>query len=60
MHYMGNGGISNFTLEYIWPFVFGSAVIAVAASTVALGIFFYFKSQWTNTWLKRGSCATIL
>ena len=57
---MGNGGISNFILDYAWPYVFGAAVIAVAASTVALRIFFYFKSQWTNNWLKRGFCATLL
>ncbi len=57
---MGNGGISNFSLQYTWGFVFGSALIAVAASTVALGIFFYFKSHWINSWRKRGACAAIL
>lgn len=60
MHYMGNGGISNFTLEYSWPFVFGSALIAVFASTTALGIFFYFQSQWISCWRNRSWCAALL
>ena len=57
---MGNGGIANFSLQYAWPYVLGAAIIAVAASTIALGIFFYFKSQWTDNWLKRGLCGTLL
>jgi len=60
MHYMGQGGISNYTSVYYWPYVLGAGFIAVTASTVALGIFFYFKSHWTNSWQKRGTCALIL
>ena len=60
MHYMGNGGISNYALSYAWTYVFGSAIIAVAASTAALRIFFHFKSQWANRWIKRALCALLL
>ena len=60
MHYMGNGGISNYNLAYDWTYILGAAIIAVAASTVALRIFFHFKAQWTNTWMKRALCAALL
>ena len=60
MHYMGQKGIANYTPSYSWQRVLGSAIIAVAANTVALGIFFYFKSTWTNSWWKRMSCASLL
>ena len=60
MHYMGQKGIANYTPAYSWRRVLGSAIIAVAANTVALGIFFYLKSTWTNSWWKRLSCASLL
>lgn len=60
MHYMGQGGISNYYVAYAWPYVLGSALIAVTAATVALGVFFYLKSTWTNTWWKRALCAALL
>lgn len=60
MHYMGQGGISNYTPVYNWSYVLGAAIIAITASTVALGLFFYLKSHWTNSWQKRGACAVIL
>lgn len=60
MHYMGQGGIANYTPVYSWPYILGAAIIAVTASTVALGLFFYLKSHWTNSWQKRGACAVIL
>ena len=60
MHYMGQGGLANYTSLYSWPWVLGSVIVAVVASTIALGIFFYFKSVWTNTWQKRGACASLL
>ena len=60
MHYMGQKGIANYTPFYSWRHVLGSAIIAVAASTVALGVFFHFKSVWTNSWWKRMSCASLL
>ena len=60
MHYMGNGGISNFKPSYSWPYVLGSAIIAIAASTIALRVFFHFRARWTNSWFKRASCASLL
>ena len=60
MHYVGQGGISNYTPVYRWPYILGSAIIAVLASTLALGLFFYFRATWTNGFLKRATCATVL
>ncbi len=60
MHYMGQGGISNYVPVYAWEYVLGSATIAAAASTVALSVFFYLKSTWTNSWIKRVACASLL
>lgn len=60
MHYLGQGGIANYTPFYLWTYVVGSAIIAVVATTVALGVFFYFNSMWTNSWWKRGLCASLL
>ena len=60
MHYSGQGGIANYIVTYRWQYVFGSAFIAVTAATVALGVFFYLKTTWTNSWWKRALCASIL
>ncbi len=60
MHYMGQKGISNYTPFYSWRRVLGSAIIAVAANTTALGVFFYFRSTWANSWWKRMFCASLL
>ena len=60
MHYMGQGGIVNYTPKYGLGYVVGSAIIAVVASTVALGVFFYLTSTWINSWLKRMACAALL
>ena len=60
MHYMGQKGIANYTPIYAWRKVLGSAIIAVVANTIALGVFFYFKSAWTNSWWKRLACASLL
>ena len=60
MHYMGQKGIANYSPFYSWSHVFGSAIIAVVANTVALGVFFYNRSTWTNNWWKRMSCASLL
>lgn len=60
MHYMGQKGIANYTPSYSWRRVLGSAIIAVAANSIALGVFFYFRSTWANSWWKRMSCASLL
>jgi NO-binding membrane sensor protein with MHYT domain len=60
MHYLGQTGISNYTCVYEVKNVVGSAVIAVAASVVALSVFFILRATWTNSWWKRALCAIIL
>ncbi|KAK4153769.1 hypothetical protein C8A00DRAFT_15022 [Chaetomidium leptoderma] len=60
MHYLGNASISNYRCDYVVSFVAGSVVIAAVASTVALALFFVFRSSWTNSWWKRVGCAFVL
>ena len=60
MHYMGQGGISNYRPVYSWHNVVGSAIVSIIATTLALGAFFYFKSKWTSVWWKRVLCALLL
>ncbi|KAK3345833.1 hypothetical protein B0T25DRAFT_570990 [Lasiosphaeria hispida] len=60
MHYLGNASISNYQCFYAIPNVAGAAVIAAAASTIALALFFVFKASWTNSWWKRIGCAIVL
>lgn len=60
MHYLGQGGISNYNACYKWGYVLGSSFIAVSASTIALWIFFHLKATWTNSWWKRALCASVL
>ncbi|KAG8527909.1 uncharacterized protein KY384_006825 [Bacidia gigantensis] len=60
MHYLGQVGIENYDCSYTWPYVVGAAAIAGTASTIALSIFFYLKSVWTNSWMKRVGVALIL
>jgi len=60
MHYLGNASISNYKCTYIGTFVAGSVVIAAVASTVALALFFVFRTSWTNSWWKRAGCAVVL
>lgn len=60
MHYVGNAGIQNYHCTYDPAKVAGAAVIAVAASLVALSIFFRLRAAWTNSWWKRAACAVVL
>lgn len=60
MHYMGLVGTANYQPVVAWRYVLGSAVVAVVASTVALGTSFYLKSTWTAVWWKRLLCALCL
>ncbi|KAK4096399.1 hypothetical protein N658DRAFT_501627 [Parathielavia hyrcaniae] len=60
MHYLGNASISNYRCTYIVSFVVGSVIIAAVASTVALSLFFIFRSSWTNSWWKRAGCAVVM
>ena len=60
MHYLGNASISNYQCDYVVGYVAGSVIIAAAASTVALSLFFVFRSSWTNSWWKRIGCAVVM
>ena len=60
MHYVGNAGIRNYYCRYKAPNVAGAAVIAVAASLIALSVFFRLRERWTDSWYKRTLCAFVL
>ncbi|KAI6783394.1 Signaling protein-like protein [Emericellopsis cladophorae] len=60
MHYLGNASIANYHCVYNGVNVAGAAIIAVAASTIALTMFFVFRSMWANAWWKRIISAVIL
>ncbi|RMZ89290.1 hypothetical protein DV736_g3472, partial [Chaetothyriales sp. CBS 134916] len=60
MHYLADYGILNYHCSYRISNVVGSAVIAVAASLMALSIFFRLRETWTDTWWKRIACAPLL
>ncbi|KAK3319482.1 hypothetical protein B0T19DRAFT_388288 [Cercophora scortea] len=60
MHYLGNASISNYKCSYNAGNVAGAVVIAAAASTIALALFFVFRASWANSWWKRIGCAIVL
>jgi NO-binding membrane sensor protein with MHYT domain len=60
MHYLGDYGIANYTCTYRIANVVGAAIIAVAASLIALSVFFRLRATWTDTWWKKSVCAAIL
>lgn len=60
MHYMGQIGLANYSASYRLKYVLGSALIAIFASTIALGVFFHLTATWTDNRLKRGLCASLL
>jgi len=57
MHYVGNFGISNYSLYNPPGFVVGAASIALGASIAALSMFFYFREKWVNSLPMRMVCA---
>lgn len=60
MHYLSNASISNYHCVYAYANVVGAALIAVAASIVALSIFFVFRAAWSNAWWKRLIAAVVM
>jgi NO-binding membrane sensor protein with MHYT domain len=60
MHYLGNASINNYACVYNTANVVGSVLIAIAASIVALSLFFVFRAAWTQAWWKRLACAVVL
>jgi NO-binding membrane sensor protein with MHYT domain len=59
MHYLGQAGISNYDCVYPIPLVVGAVIIAVAASVIAVCIFFLFRLSWDTTWCRRPVCAIV-
>lgn len=60
MHYLGNASINNYVCIYNIANVVGAALIAVAASIIALSLFFVFRAGWTSSWWKRIISAVLL
>lgn len=60
MHYSAQLGMVNYTNEFQWPYVLGSAVLACTGASAALGIFFALKRHWNNYWWRRGLIALVL
>jgi NO-binding membrane sensor protein with MHYT domain len=60
MHYVGQLGISNYNCTYRATNVVGAAIISIAASMIALSIFFKLREAWTDSWWKRVLCALVL
>jgi NO-binding membrane sensor protein with MHYT domain len=60
MHYVGQLGISNYHCTYQAANVVGAAIISIAASIVALNIFFRIREAWTDSWWKRVLCGFVL
>jgi NO-binding membrane sensor protein with MHYT domain len=60
MHYVGQLGITNYSISYSGANVAGAGVISVFASFIALSVFFKLRDTWTNSWWKRTFCAAVL
>ncbi|KAI7886254.1 hypothetical protein K492DRAFT_226012 [Lichtheimia hyalospora FSU 10163] len=60
MHYLGQFAIRYFILEYNPAYVVGAIIIACAAVTIALSIFFKLREKWANQWYKRLGCALLM
>ncbi|CDH60408.1 mhyt domain signaling [Lichtheimia corymbifera JMRC:FSU:9682] len=60
MHYLGQFAIRYFILEYDPAYVVGAILIACAAVTIALSIFFKLREKWANQWYKRLGCAMLM
>ncbi|KAK7177820.1 mhyt domain signaling, partial [Paraphaeosphaeria sporulosa] len=60
MHYLGNLGTSNYTLENNYANIFGAAAIAVLDCWLSFTIFFHLREHWINFWWRRFLCAALL
>ncbi|KAI9492635.1 hypothetical protein BDB00DRAFT_827461 [Zychaea mexicana] len=60
MHYIGQFAVKYFIARYKVAYVAGAVIIAIAAVTVALYIFFKLREQWANQWYKRLGCAMLM
>lgn len=57
---IGQFAIRYFILEYDPAYVVGAIIIACAAVTIALSIFFKLREKWANQWYKRLGCAMLM
>jgi NO-binding membrane sensor protein with MHYT domain len=60
MHYVRQSGVLNYVYTYAIGNVIGSAILAVTASIVSIGMFFVWRSKWDMSWKRRGVCAAVL
>jgi NO-binding membrane sensor protein with MHYT domain len=60
MHYLGQASTANYICIYDIGNILGAVLVAVVATTAALGTFFLWRSQWSTSQLKRAFCAAIL
>jgi NO-binding membrane sensor protein with MHYT domain len=60
MHYLGQAGILNYSIQYMVGNIVGSAIIAVVVSTIALAVFFTLRATWTASWWNRALTASLL
>lgn len=60
MHYSGNLGISNYSVDFHLAYVGGAITIACVSSVAALGGFFILQNIWMSTFVTRFICAVFL
>ena len=60
MHYIGNFGISNYTLAYTHRFLAASIIIAIGDCAIVLILFYTWREKWISSWWKRLLCAALL
>lgn len=60
MHYVGNFGISNYSLRYAPAFLAASMIIAVGDCLIVLVLFYKLREHWISHWWSRVLCAMVL
>ncbi|CAO1612781.1 unnamed protein product [Jaminaea pallidilutea] len=60
MHYSASFRTKDFHVSYNAGVLVVSILLAMAAATVALTLFFRFKAKWDDRWWKRMLCAWVL
>lgn len=60
MHYIGNFGISNYSLDYVPRFLVASIIIAIGDCAAVLILFYTWREKWISAWWKRLLCAAFL
>ncbi|KAI7519182.1 hypothetical protein KC331_g20823, partial [Hortaea werneckii] len=60
MHYIGNFGITNYTLQYASRFLAASIIIAIGDCMLVLILLYTLREKWISSWWKRLLCAMLL